>query len=138
MQTFLDQVSERVTALVARLIASHIEVKCAEHQAEVQCRIDELASHYDQIGQTEIAIHLRSLRQKLATDAIVPSGEALLNQIQNQLPTEVGNLPGAATTELPSQAVRPRRSATKRILSLVDEAPRTPESQADAVSTPLS
>ena len=119
MQTFLDQVAERVTALIARLVASHIEVKCAEHQAEVQCRVDELATRYEEVGQTEVAARLRNLCQKLATDSIVPSGEALLIQIQNQ--TSVGGLSGTPATEQSGPALRPRRTVSKRVLSLADE-----------------
>lgn len=132
MQTFLDQVAERVTALIARLIASHIEVKCAEHQAEVQCRVDELAAHYEESGQIEIASHLRNLRQKLATDSIVPSGEALLNQIQNQNQTSVAGPDGNLSAEHSGQAIRQRRSTSKRILSLIDEPNHNPDTLADS------
>lgn len=125
MQTFLDQVAERVTALIARLVASHIEVKCAEHQAEVQCRVDELAARYEEVGQTEVAARLRNLGQKLATDSIVPSGEALLNQIQNQTP--VVGTSGTSATEPSGPTLRPRRSTTKRIVSLVDEPGQNPD-----------
>jgi hypothetical protein len=132
MQTFLDQVAERVTALIARLVASHIEVKCAEHQAEVQCRIDELAARYDEVGQTEVAAHLRNLRLRLASDSIVPSGEALLNQIQNQTP--VVGFGGTSAAEQPGQAIRQRRSASKRVLSLVPQ--HNPETPADSARSP--
>jgi hypothetical protein len=135
MQTLLDTVFERMTALFVRLIASHLEVKCAEHQAEVQCRVDELAAHYDQLGQAEVATHLRSLGQKLTTDAIVPSGEALLTQIQNQSPIAVANLPAAQAADSAAPVVRQRRSTSKRLLALADE-PSALDSQADVVSVP--
>jgi len=116
MQVFLDQVSERITAVIARLVATHIEVKCAEHQANVQCRVDELAAQYETAGQPEIAAHLRTLRQKLAGDSIVPTGEELLTRIQQQS--------GAGTSNESSgeQATsRQRRTTSKRVLSLLDE-----------------
>jgi len=131
MHAFLDQIADRVTALIARLVAGHIEIKCAEYEAEVKCRVDELAAHYEEVGQTEIAAHLRNLRQKLATDAIVPSGEALLSQIQNQTP--VVGLGGTSAAEQPGAAIRQRRSASKRVLSLVDEPKHNPDTLADSV-----
>ena len=131
MQTYLDQVAERVTALVAKLIASHIEVKCAEHQAEVQCRVDDLAARYEEVGQMEVAARLRNLGQKLATDSIVPSGEALLNQIQSQ--TQVVGLSGTTATEQSGPAIRPRRTVSKRVVSLADEPTPTSETLAENV-----
>ena len=131
MQTFLDQVAERVTALIARLVASHIEVKCAEHQAEVQCRVDDLAARYEEVGQMEVAARLRNLGQKLAADSIVPSGEALLNQIQNQ--TTVVGLSGTPAAEQSSPALRPRRTVSKRVVSLTNEVTQTPDTLADNI-----
>ncbi len=129
METFLDQVAERVTALIARLVASHIEVKCAEHQADVQCRVDDLAARYEEVGQTEVAARLRNLGKKLATDSIVPSGEALLNQIQHQTP--VAGLSGTPATEQSGPALRPRRNVSKRVVSLADEPTPTPDTLAE-------
>ena len=136
MQTFLDQVAERVTALIARLVASHIEVKCAEHQAEVQCRVDELAARYEEVGQTEVAARLRNLGQKLATDSIVPSGEALLNQVQNQTP--VVGLSGTPSSEQSGPTLRPRRSVSKRVLSFTDDPAPNPDTLAEGVRAPQS
>jgi hypothetical protein len=131
MQIFLDQVAERVTALIAKLIANHIEIRCAEHQAEIQCRIDEIAARYDDSGQSEVAAQLRSLRQRLATDAIVPSGEALLSQVQSQVADS--NFAADPRPESPGTASRPRRT-TRRVLSLTGVA----ESSADTTDgTPV-
>ena len=113
---FLDQVSERITAVIAKLVSTHIEVKCAEHQANVQCRVDELAAQYESAGQLEIAANLRLLRQNLTGDSIVPTGEALLTRIQQM--TVVS--PSGETSVDPA-GTRQRRNSSKRVLSLADE-----------------
>ncbi|MCA9011937.1 MAG: hypothetical protein KDB01_19430 [Planctomycetaceae bacterium] len=116
MQVFLDQVSERITAVIARLVATHIEVKCAEHQADVQCRVDELVAQYETAGQPEIAAHLRTLGQKLVGDSIVPTGEALLTRIQ-----QMTIVSPSGETSVDPAGTRQRRNSSKRVLSLADE-----------------
>lgn len=130
IQAFLDQVADRVTALIARLVTSHIEVRCIEHQAEVQGRIDELASHYDDSGQTEVAEQLRRLRQHLTSDAIVPSGEALLNQMRQQTAMEATSADAAANSS--RRGIRQRRTSSKRLVAL--ENAETTTADADAGS----
>ena len=74
----LDQVADRVSALVARLVTSHIEVRCIEHQAELNLKVEELAATYEESGQDEIATRLRSVTDDLFSNAVAPTGEALL------------------------------------------------------------
>lgn len=116
MQSFLELAADRISALIARLVTNEIEVRCAEQQAELQCRLEHLSTTYDEKGQPEIAGRLRSLAQKLSTDAIVPSGEALLSQMYaSSPPIGLKDSNSGSTTEAP---FRSRRSTTKRVVSL--------------------
>ena len=58
---FLDQVSERITAVIAKLVATHIEVKCAEHQAIV----DAIAARDPEGAAKAIAAHFDGIRRRL-------------------------------------------------------------------------
>lgn len=109
----LDQVAERVSSLIARLVASHIEVRCAEHQAELNLRVEGLASTYEDNGQDEIAARLRSATADLFSNTVVPTGEALLNYAQNgtTLPTATGSAASGSAGAIG----KGRRGGAKRI-----------------------
>jgi len=129
IHVLLDQVAERVSALITRLVASHIEVRCAEHQAELSLRVEELASTYEDNGQDEIAARLRSATTDLFSNTVAPTGEAVLNYAHSNsaLPAPAGR---SGTTSATGSG-KGRRGGTRRI-SADTEHDRTEHQQTPA------
>lgn len=125
----LDQVTDRVSALIARLVASHIEVRCVEHQAELNSKVEELAATYAESGQDEIATRLRSVTADLFSNKVAPIGEALLNYASNQPTLPVRD--GGQGNEKMTGTARGRKGSAKRI----SVTPTPPESVATAETT---
>lgn len=83
VQSFLDRLVERFTALAVGQLSSRFAGLHAVAQAEQQSELEDLARRYESEGKPEIAATLRQRALGLSSPNLAAEGVELLGQVQS-------------------------------------------------------
>lgn len=99
VMTFLDRLTERLTALAAGLLSSRMARLHATAQAEQQSELEDLARRYESEGKPDIAATLRQRALGLTSANLASEGAELLQQLAPTV-TGLSELPATGATEV--------------------------------------
>jgi hypothetical protein len=117
ISALLDQLAERLTALVAGAVSSRVCGLQAVVQAEQQSELEDLARQYETDGKPEIAATLRQRAARLTNPDLAGEASEVLRCVAREpFPTQAlpHTLPGGALPALPEWTDPPPQPRNKR------------------------